>query len=426
MRRSFSYFLTFSIISLLLASCGMNPSTGESGSPAPSPTIAPSETSTPEASNNTEEPNTPLEPADPLDERISRMSLDEKIGQMVMVGLDGTAMNANTRKMIEAYKVGGFILYRDNIKDASQTISLLNQLKETNKANGTALWLSVDQEGGKVDRLSSMFGKLPTARQVGDTNDDEYTRRVGQALGVELQSVGFNMDYAPVLDINSNPKNPVIGDRSFGAEADTVIRHGLEIMDGIRSQKIAAVVKHFPGHGDTSVDSHLDLPVVEKSLEELKQFELQPFAEAIHEDADAVMVGHLLLPKLDADNPASISRRIITDLLRKEMSYNGVVITDDMTMGGITKQHLIGEAAVQSIQAGSDIVLVGHDQKLQLEVLDALKESAKNGEITKERIDESVRRIISLKEHYELADRPVESIDTDAVNQQLKSLLEKK
>lgn len=221
------------------------------------------------------------------------------------------------------------------------------------------------------------FVKIPSAQSIGRKNKPQYAYGIGEAIGAELYSLGFNMDFAPVLDINSNPDNPVIGNRAFGSTAESVITSGIEMMKGIQAGHVVPVVKHFPGHGDTSVDSHLDLPVVDKSLKQLEQFELLPFKEAIEQQAPAVMIGHLLIPAIDKQYPASLSKTIITELLRDKLGFTGVVITDDMTMLGITKHFGIQDAAVKAVQAGNDILLVGHDTKQQIAVLKALKKRSK-------------------------------------------------
>lgn len=361
--------------------------------------------------------------SDPVADRIGGMTLDDKIGQLVMIGLDGEKVGDFTRNMIQKQHVGGIILYSDNISTAKQTVELLNELKATNASNSVPLWLGVDQEGGRVSRFPAEIAKFPSAAKLGARNDTAYTRRIGEALGASLQAFGFNMDFAPVLDINSNPDNPVIGDRSFGANADTVIRHGLEMMNGIRSHDVAAVIKHFPGHGDTSVDSHYTLPVVEKSMKELESLELRPFAEAIAHEADVIMMAHLLIPALDEKLPASISESIISGLLRDRMGYEGVVVTDDMTMGGLLEGHNIGDAAVQAILAGVDLLLVGHKQALQQEVLDALRANVEQGVITEARLDESLYRLLRLKQKYGLADEAAADIDVEAVNATIKSAM---
>lgn len=375
------------------------------------------------STNPTVKPTVSPDPSDPIKEKIAGMSIDEKIGQMVLVGLEGTTMQANALEMIETYRIGGFILYKDNISDAPQTVAMLNQLKAANHSNAAPLWLSIDQEGGKVSRMSADFKRFPPAGQIGLVNQSMYSRQIGLSIGEALQALGFNMDFAPVLDINSNPQNPVIGSRSYGADPQTVIKHGITTMKAIQSKQVAAVVKHFPGHGDTSVDSHLELPVVKKSLNELLSFELLPFMEAIKLDTDAIMIAHLLIPYIDEQYPASQSKKIITDLLRKTLKFEGVVITDDMTMRGITKHYDIGEAAVRSVLAGCDILLVGHDYNQQVAVLQALKKNTENGTLSAVNLDRSVYRILHLKSKYNLQDHIVENVDVSSVNQQIEAAL---
>lgn len=233
------------------------------------------------------------------------------------------------------------------------------------------------------------------------------------------------MDFAPVMDINSNPDNPVIGSRSFGNEAKIVSEMGIAMLQGIKQEGVIPVVKHFPGHGDTSVDSHLGLPVVEHDMERLRKLELVPFAKAIEEGADVVMVAHLLMPKLDAEQPASFSKAVIHDVLREELSFEGVVVTDDMTMGAIVKHYDIGEAAVKFIQGGGNIVLVGHERERQLAVIDALTAAVKRGDIPAEVLDERVYTILKLKEKYGLKDDPASGPDIGAINEEITDILTK-
>jgi beta-N-acetylhexosaminidase len=417
-------------ISVIMVSCGAKNGTNTPGTvsnPSPSGgslTPAPTVSAAPSDKPGQSPIPAATAAADSLKQRIDKMTVDEKIGQLVLIGLDGTVMQAQAKEMIEKHRVTGFILYKNNITSAAQTLNMLNQLKETNRKNAFPLWLSVDQEGGKVDRMPEPLIKLPAAQDVGRTNKTSYSFAIGQALGEEVRALGFNMDYAPVLDVNSNPNNPVIGNRSFGSEPKTVIQHGIQVMKGLQSTKVVPVVKHFPGHGDTSVDSHLALPVVPKSLEELRAFELLPFAEAIKQQAEVVMVGHLLLPQIDDQNPASLSDKVINGLLRQDMKFGGVVITDDMTMGGITEHNDVGEAAVRAILAGTDIVLVGHEYAKQISVIQALKKAVTDGVLTVKRLDESVTRIAGLKLKYDLQDSTLKSVDPQEVNRKVQALLE--
>lgn len=360
---------------------------------------------------------------DPLKEKVKEMTLDEKIGQMLIVGFDGYDVNENTKKLIENHFIGGLILYDNNIKSPTQLLALINSLKTTNSKNKAPLFISVDEEGGRVTRMPKEFKKFPSNKLIGSVNNNDFSYGVGSIIGEELKSFGYNMDFAPVLDINSNRKNPVIGDRSFGSNEKIVSELGVQTMKGIQSQDVIPVVKHFPGHGDTSVDSHLGLPVVNNDIDRLKNFEFVPFKEAISNGADVVMIGHILLPKIDPDNPSSLSKMIISDILRKQLSFNGVVVTDDMTMGAIAKNYNIGDAAVKSVNAGSDVILIAHGYDTEVSAINALKKAVEDKTISKERIDESVYRILKLKSKYNLNNDLINSFNVDRINNKISSTL---
>ncbi|WP_127496286.1 beta-N-acetylhexosaminidase [Paenibacillus glycanilyticus] len=366
-------------------------------------------------------------PVDPIAELVASMSLSEKIGQMILVGMDGMEIQPEISKLVKDSHVGGIILYSNNIASASQTIKLVNDLKQLNKDNGAKLplLLSTDQEGGRVSRLPKQIKAFPASRTIGKTNDPHYAHQVGMALGEAVKAIGLNTDFAPVLDINTNPKNPVIGNRAFGTTAELVSSMGVQEMLGIQSEGVIPVVKHFPGHGDTSVDSHLGLPVVDHDLERLRSIEFVPFSSAIKEGAPMVMVAHILMTKLDPNTPASMSKKVIQDYLRGELKFGGVVITDDMTMGAVGKVKPIGPASVQAVQAGADIILVGHDPIQQQTVIDALTAAAQNGEISPSVLDASVYRIVKLKQSFKLSDQPTSSIDIAALNQHIQAALKK-
>lgn len=360
---------------------------------------------------------------DPVKDQISGMTLDEKIGQMVMSGVDGYTISDTTIDMIKNYHVGGFIILGENIKSANQLLDLVNSLKTANSGNNIPLLLSIDEEGGRIDRMPGEFKRLPANKDVGKVNNSEFSYKLGSIISEELNSFGFNMDFAPVLDINSNPNNPVIGDRSFGSDPDKVAKLGIMTMKGIGSGKIIPVVKHFPGHGDTSMDSHVGLPSLNHDIKRLEDFELIPFAQAIKSQADAIMVAHILLPKIDPKYPASMSKTIINDILREDLNFDGVVITDDMTMGAVTKNYNIGDAAVKSVNAGSDIILVCHGYDNEVSVVNVLKKAVQNGIITEERVNQSVYRILRLKGKYEINSKTVESIDISRINSKITGIL---
>ncbi|OKP94870.1 beta-N-acetylhexosaminidase [Paenibacillus sp. P46E] len=360
-------------------------------------------------------------PVDVIEQEIASMPLEDKIGQMLLVGIDGTEVSTQTQTMITNDKVGGIILYADNIKSLKGLVSLTNELKRINTGNPVPLFVSVDQEGGKVSRLPDEYAKIPANGSVGASGSAEAAEMMGKLLAREVQTAGFNMNFAPVLDINSNPDNPVIGDRSFGNTSAKVIQLGIAEMKGIESEGIIPVVKHFPGHGDTSVDSHLELPVVNKTEAQLAKLEWRPFHAAVKEQADAAMVAHILYPNLDPDRPASLSKVIISQLLRGQMGFKGVIVTDDLTMGAIMKNYTLAAAAVNTVLAGSDILLVAHEYGNEQIARNALLAAVKQGKISEARIDESVYRILSLKDKYQLKDTPVGVPDLTQLNKDIKA-----
>jgi len=370
---------------------------------------------------------TPPDEHDPIRDIVDSMTVEQKVGQIVLFGVTGTEMNEQIRQWIAVNRVGGFIFFKPNIQNSEQTWKLVSAMKHlnTNEGNKLPLFLSIDQEGGKVSRTPKDVRSFPTSQAVGRTKDGKFAYQVGEALGQTLNTYGFNVDFAPVLDVNSNPKNPVIGSRSFGSTADLVASMGIQEMKGIRSQNVIPVVKHFPGHGDTSVDSHKDLPVVEHDMKRLRSLELVPFAKAIQEGADAVMVAHLLMKQLDPDVPASLSHVVIHDILRKELGFQGVIFTDDMTMEAITKTMPIGQAAVKAVNAGADVVLVGHEPEKQQNVLDALISAVEDGTISEETINASVYRIAKLKITAELKDKAAPKPDIAGLNKDIDAVLSK-
>lgn len=359
---------------------------------------------------------------DPVKDKMRGMTLEEKIGQLLIVGFDGISIDDNIKELIESYKVGGFILFSRNIVDKNQTLKLLNDLKASNSKNNIPLFLSIDEEGGIVSRLSKIYNKLPEAVKLGQKNNKDLSFQYGELLGLRLKSLGFNLDFAPVLDINSNPKNPVIGSRAFGSNADVVINNGIEVMKGINSTNVISAVKHFPGHGDTSVDSHIQLPLVEKSLEELENLELLPFKKAIEEDVDMIMVAHILFSALDLDYPSTMSYKIMTELLREKLGFNGVVISDDMTMGAIINNYTLEEGVIRFLESGGDIALICHGKENPILVINKIKESIDNGIITLEELDEKVYRVLKLKDRYSLNDDIIEDVDIEEVNELTKVL----
>lgn len=333
-----------------------------------------------------------------IKDKISKMSLEEKIGQMIISGFNGKKLNEEINTLVNDLDVGGIILFSRNIENSNQLKKLTEDINNINK--NIPLFISTDEEGGRVSRLPNDTTKFKSAKDIGDKGDTNYAYENGMNLGRTLKEHNINMDFAPVIDIYSNPKNTVIGDRAFGTDEKIVSAMGIATMNGLKREVVIPVVKHFPGHGDTDIDSHFDLPVVNKSLKQLENFELIPFKEAIDKGCDAIMVSHILVQKIDSKNPATLSKNIIDKLLREKMNFKGVVITDDMHMKAISKNLSIEEASVKSINAGSDIILIGSDIDTTKSVIEKIKLAVKNNKITEDRIDESVYRILTLKEKY--------------------------
>lgn len=390
--------------------------------PAPAPEAAPT-AAVPSPESTPTPALTPVPEPDPFAEQLAAMTVEEKVGQLLIGGFEGTEIGDQATRLVQEYQVGGLILYGRNITGAGQLVTLTNGLKALN-GDGIPLFLSIDQEGGGVDRMPPEVRRTPGAYCVGQTGSVPAAQSYGDVLAAECAAFGLNLDFAPVLDVWSNPGNTVIGQRAFSADARTVAGLGPAAARRMMDQGIIPAVKHFPGHGDTVVDSHVGLPVVDKSLEELEKTELIPFRAAIQSagtdgQVPAVMVAHILLTQLDPERPASLSPAVVTGLLREELGFAGAVLTDDLTMGAVTQSYGLGEAAVLAVEAGCDILLVCHGQDSVPAVRTALLEAAASGRITAERLDESVYRILRLKTEYALTNEPVSSPDLEALNAQI-------
>lgn len=390
--------------------------------PAPAPEAAPT-AAVPSPESTPTPALTPVPEPDPLAEQLAAMTVEEKVGQLLIGGFEGTEIGDQATRLVQEYQVGGLILYGRNIAGAGQLVTLTNGLKALN-GDGIPLFLSIDQEGGGVDRMPPEVRRTPGAYCVGQTGSVPAAQSYGDVLAAECAAFGLNLDFAPVLDVWSNPGNTVIGQRAFSADARTVAGLGPAAARRMMDQGIIPAVKHFPGHGDTAVDSHVGLPVVDKSPEELEETELIPFRAAIQSagtdgQVPAVMVAHILLTQLDPERPASLSPAVVTGLLREELGFAGAVLTDDLTMGAVTQSYGLGEAAVLAVEAGCDILLVCHGQDSVPAVRTALLEAVASGRITAERLDESVYRILRLKTEYALTNEPVSPPDVEALNAQI-------
>jgi beta-N-acetylhexosaminidase len=317
-------------------------------------------------------------------------------GQLLCVGFDGTELPPELAARIGASEVGVVMLFRPNIASPGQVAGLVGALRRAAPADAPML-VAIDQEGGLVQRLRSPLTEWPDMLSVGAAGDAARSERVGRALGEELAALGIGWDFAPVLDVHTNPDNPVIGTRAFGVTADAVIAHALAFWRGLRAAGLVGCGKHFPGHGDTRTDSHLELPVVDHDAARLRDVELRPFAAASSAGIDAIMTAHVSYPALDPDHPATLSRAILTDLLRGELGFRGVVASDDLGMKAVADRWPIDELAVGCVEAGCDLLLVRAPAERQVAAFEALVRAAEARSDFRARVEESAARVAALK-----------------------------
>ncbi|GHD68650.1 beta-N-acetylhexosaminidase [Jeongeupia chitinilytica] len=329
------------------------------------------------------------------------MNVQQQIGQLLMAGFDGFVPSQGIERLIRARGIGGVILFRRNVESPVQVAALCRRLQQINaEVSEVPLLIGIDQEGGMVMRIEDGMTPLPSAlayQAAGSVDDCRELTRIGNA---ELAALGININFAPVLDVNNNPANPVIGVRAFGEDVDTVCRYGLAALDGIRAAGLAATVKHFPGHGDTDTDSHLGVPRVGHDRARLDAVELAPFRAAIAAGVDAVMSSHVAFPAVesDPDLPSTRSHSVLTGLLRAQLGFDGVVITDCLEMDAIAKGPggTVG-GAVDAFRAGADVLIISHREDRQQGFLDAMHAAVDAGDIDPARIGASVARILALK-----------------------------
>jgi beta-N-acetylhexosaminidase len=321
------------------------------------------------------------------------------IGQLLIGSFPGATIPPELRSLAREFQLGGVILFARNIEAPEQVAELSHDIQSL--ASETPLWVSVDQEGGRVARLRAPFTEWPPMAALGRAGDVTLASRFAAALAAELKAVGITLDYAPVLDIHTNPKNPVIGDRALADDAAMVGKLGAAIVRGLQDNGVAACGKHFPGHGDTSVDSHFELPLVEHPPDRIRRVESVPFREAIAASVAFIMTAHVLVPSIDEEQPATLSRRIVYDLLRDELGFAGVILSDDLEMKAIAATYSVPDAAVQAIAAGCDALLIcaGHVDA-QVAALEALVHAVEDGQIPYKRLEDALTRNRRAKEQF--------------------------
>lgn len=391
MKRIFYNILTLVIISIII-SCG-----------------------TPNIEKPDSSSNKTLSKAEKL---IKSMTLEEKIGQLFIIRPDSlnpdltteqinnpnaygvTEMNNQMIELLKRYHIGGVVFFQKNILSPTQMTDFINEIKEQSEI---PLFIGIDEEGGLVSRIANSKGfnvtKYDSMETIGITGDSKKAYEVGITIGSYLKRYGFNINFAPVADVNTNPDNIVIGSRSFGSDPQLVAKMVSEAIDGFHQAGIMCCIKHFPGHGDTKEDTHKGYVYTEKTWEDLMRCELIPFINAL-EHTDMIMISHITTPNITSDGlPSSLSYEMIEGKLRKELNYNGVVITDSMAMGAITQEYTSSTGAVKAVLGGSDIILMPENF---IEAYQGIYDAVKKGSIKEKRIDESVLRILSLKEKYDL------------------------
>lgn len=335
-----------------------------------------------------------LSPEEKVDKLVANMSDADKVGQLLMIGIHGKILNDDAKFMLNEYRVGGIILFDRNMESKDQVKSLIADINKTGKSAGlTPLFIGIDQEGGAVARMEDQLIKVPPAEELGKEPIEQAVSLAKQS-GTELKDLGFNINFAPVADLG------LTYGRSFSTNPDEVVRYTSAVGKAYDEAGLWYSYKHFPGIGKTDVDLHADTSVVPVSKETLLNEDTKVFVDLIKQSKPntyAIMVSHAMYPQIDPDHPSSLSKAIITDWLRKDMGYNGVVVTDDMDMGALAKHYTFGDMAVQSILAGSDILLVCHEYEHMQEAYNGLMKAVKDGQISKERLDESVKRILLMK-----------------------------
>ena len=330
-----------------------------------------------------------------VDGLLAGMTLEQKVGQVMVVSFNGTSMTAEAERMVRDYHVGGVILFQQNLTGAEQTRRLNQQLQAAAKV---PLLIAVDQEGGPVVRVLDGATAFPAQMAVGATFSTQAAASVAAETAKELRGLGFNVNFGPVADVNSNPRNPIIGTRAYGADPAMVGKLTAAAVQGAQSAGVLAVAKHFPGHGDADVDSHRALPLIEHPLARLQAVELAPFRAAVEAGVDGIMTAHLLLPALEADpkRSATLSPAVL-GYLREQLGFKGLIVTDDLEMGAMVNDYGTAEASKLAFQAGADVLLFRRDVAAQQRAHGLLVTAVKNGEIAQQRLDASVKRVLEAK-----------------------------
>ena len=357
---------------------------------------------------------------------IKELSIQEKIGQMIIIGMDTNYITDRIKIMITKYKIGGIILYRKNFHTYQEMLDLISQLKDLNKGNKIPLWIAIDQEGGRVNRMPKEILNLPSANLIATKGGMEDVEKSAEIIGKILKQSGYNLNFAPVLDIKRFENNHAIGDRCYGENKEDVTKYGMAFMKKLQEQGIVSVIKHFPGHGATKRDSHYFLPIIKKKMEYLEKEDMYPFEQAIKNGADAILVGHLFIKNVTGIYPASLSRKFIVKYLRKKYRYHGLIITDDLKMRAIKFVYGSELAVKKAFEAGNDVIVFRFNKEEEKQVIGKIVRLVQEGKIKESRINRSVSRIIKMKQKYEISDEEeIKGTNIDEINQEIREIRKK-
>lgn len=330
---------------------------------------------------------------------MSLRDVRRQIGQLAIAGFAGHTLPPDLQALAREFDLGGIIIFARNVESPEQVADLARQARDLQRE--LPLWVSVDQEGGRVARLRSPFTVWPPMQALGRSGDEQLVARFAQALAAELKAVGINLDFTPVLDILTNPKNPAIGDRALSDTPEAVARLGAALIEALQAEGIAACGKHFPGHGDTSADSHDEMPLIEHPPDRLDAVELVPFRAAIARHVAGIMTAHILVPSLDADHPATLSPAIVDGLLKRKLGFEGMVVSDDLDMKAISARFSVAEATVRAIGAGCDLVLMcGAGPEPQFAAMERLVHALEDGSLPLPRAENALMRHRRVKERF--------------------------
>jgi beta-N-acetylhexosaminidase len=339
----------------------------------------------------------------------SNSQLKHLVGQLFLVGFNGYSVPNDFKDFIQEFNIGGTIYFKRNVQSPGQLAELSNEFQfSVRPKEAPGFLISIDHEGGKINRLVKPFTKFPGNDYIGELGSPKVAFEFGMILGKELRAVGINVNFAPVVDVNSNKDNPIIKNRAFSADPEVCGKMGSAVCRGLQKMGVAAVAKHFPGHGDTKEDSHFQLAKVDKSLEQLEALELIPFRRVIRSRVEGLMTAHVLNPQIDPEYPATLSEKTIEGILRQQMRYTRVVFADDMEMKAIADHYTFEEAAVLAVNAGCDILIYKGDNGIPLKAVEAVIKAVESKRIPMEKIEQANARIMELKRGYADQKKPVD------------------